>query len=179
MFKISQQATAECGQNLSWSGEQKAAVLIAMRSLTDLLHEHLQNECRDAEPQECPEPEIPANGGLACAKVDGKHYCKPLCNHGYDFSFLRRSRVFDECTSQTRHKWNTQYVGGNKLAVCNEASIPISGTNTAYFPQGQDCLTTVSSGQQRDAVLRLFVDELKAHGIDGKPQHLCLVCGRT
>lgn len=40
-------------------------------------------------------------------------------SQGYDFAFLRRSRIFDECSSQTGYKWNTQYVGGNKLAVCN------------------------------------------------------------
>lgn len=120
---------------------------------------------------------------------------------------MRRSHVYDECKNQTRHKWNTQYVGGNKLAVCNgkdlhnsatcfcavfssvtlnsahfpfpEASFQISGTNSAYFPRGQDCLTTTSSNQLRDAVLKVFTDELKAHGVDGQPQHECLVCGRT
>lgn len=60
-----------------------------------------------------------------------------------------------------------------------EASFQSSGTNTAYFPRGQDCLTTMSSSQLRDAVLTVFNNELKAHGVDGKPQHECLVCGRT
>lgn len=60
-----------------------------------------------------------------------------------------------------------------------EASIQISGTDTAYFPRGQDCLTTTTSSQLRDAVLKVFADELKAHGVNREPQHLCLVCGRT
>lgn len=38
-------------------------------------------ECRDTEPRTCPEPEIPANGGLACARIDNRHYCKPMCKH--------------------------------------------------------------------------------------------------
>lgn len=42
VVKIYQQAAAECGQNLTWSREQAAAAVISMRSLTDLLHKHLQ-----------------------------------------------------------------------------------------------------------------------------------------
>lgn len=42
-----------------------------------------------------------------------------LVSQGYDFAFIRRSRIFDECSAQTGYKWNTQYVGGNKLAVCS------------------------------------------------------------
>ena len=38
---------------------------------------------------------------------------------GADFVFIRRSGLFDECSEQTGFKWNSQYVGGNKLAVCN------------------------------------------------------------
>lgn len=59
-----------------------------------------------------------------------------------------------------------------------EASVPVAGTNTAYFPREQDCLTTLSSSQLRGAVLQVFANELKAHGVDGEPQ-LCLLCGRT
>lgn len=59
-----------------------------------------------------------------------------------------------------------------------EASVPVSGKNTAYFPSEQDCLTTMSSSKLRAAVLQVVADELKALGVDGEPQ-LCLVCGRT
>lgn len=38
---------------------------------------------------------------------------------GFDFAFMRRSRLYDECTKQTNYKWDTQYVGGKTLAVCN------------------------------------------------------------
>lgn len=38
---------------------------------------------------------------------------------GYDFAFLRISRLYEECSVQTQYKWTTQYIGGNKLAVCN------------------------------------------------------------
>lgn len=44
-------------------------------------------------------------------------------SQGYDFNFLRRSRLFEECSEQTGHKWVTQYVGGNKLAMCNGEAI--------------------------------------------------------
>lgn len=49
MFTNYQQAAAECGQNLTWSREQAAAVVISMRSLTDLLHKHLQKGRRRNE----------------------------------------------------------------------------------------------------------------------------------
>lgn len=42
-----------------------------------------------------------------------------LLSQGYDFAFLRRSRIYEECSKETRYKWTTAYVGGNKLAVCS------------------------------------------------------------
>lgn len=41
------------------------------------------------------------------------------CKQGYDFSFLRRSRLFEECSAATQHKWTTQFIGGNRLAICD------------------------------------------------------------
>lgn len=38
---------------------------------------------------------------------------------GYDFNFMRRSRLFEECSAATQHKWTTQYIGGNRLAICS------------------------------------------------------------
>lgn len=38
---------------------------------------------------------------------------------GYDFGFLRISRLYEECSDATSYTWTTQYVGGNKLAICN------------------------------------------------------------
>lgn len=41
-----------------------------------------------------------------------------VLSQGYDFQFLRKTRVYEECSEQTKYKWGTQYIGGNKLAVC-------------------------------------------------------------
>ncbi len=41
---------------------------------------------------------------------------------GYDFTFLRRSRLFEECSSATQDKWTTQFIGGNRLAICESKS---------------------------------------------------------
>ncbi|XP_056250729.1 uncharacterized protein si:ch1073-126c3.2 [Seriola aureovittata] len=169
----------ECGDNLTsaWSEQQTAAVLLSMRNLADSLHKHQLKGCQSAEPKQCPEAEVPSNGGLACVSVGNNTYCKPLCNDGYDFGFIRRSRLFDKCTEQTRYKWDTQYVGGNKLAVCNETPIRISGAKTAYFPKHQDCLTTKSNSELQRSIIETFTAELKSEGIQGESQHGCLVCG--
>ncbi|XP_022603906.1 uncharacterized protein LOC111223887 [Seriola dumerili] len=172
----------ECGDNLTnltsaWSAQQTAAVLLSMRNLADSLHKHQLKGCQSAEPKQCPEAEVPNNGGLACVSVGNNTYCKPLCNDGYDFGFIRRSRLFDKCTEQTRYKWDTQYVGGNKLAVCNEATIRISGAKSAYFPKHQDCLTTKSNSQLQQSIIETFTTELKSKGIQGESRHGCLVCG--
>lgn len=42
-----------------------------------------------------------------------------LLSQGYDFGFLRHSRLYEECSQRTGYAWTTQYVGGKKLAVCN------------------------------------------------------------
>ncbi|KAM4599181.1 uncharacterized protein V3H82_002562 [Fundulus diaphanus] len=168
---------AECTDKsiLQWSSEQAAEVLITMRNLTARLYKHQLKECQDAEPKMCQQPEVPSNGGLACVTVSNKRYCKPICNSGYDFGFLRRSRLFDECGEQTNYQWNSQYVGGGRLAVCNEAAVKVSGSTSAYFTK--DCLTTKSSSEQWNATMEVFTQELKDAGIAGNPKHLCLACG--
>uniref|UniRef100_A0A3P8SX01 Si:ch1073-126c3.2 n=1 Tax=Amphiprion percula TaxID=161767 RepID=A0A3P8SX01_AMPPE len=170
---------AECGETppSNWTAQQTASLLIYMRSLTDALHKHQLKECQVVEPIKCQEAEVPSNGGLACVTVGNKRYCKPLCNQGYDFGFLRRSRVFEECSEQTGYKWQSQYIGGNKLAVCNEALIQVSGAKTAYFPKDQDCLVTKSSSQLTERIMEAFTAELKNQNIDGELQDTCLVCG--
>ncbi|XP_034537655.1 uncharacterized protein si:ch1073-126c3.2 isoform X2 [Notolabrus celidotus] len=170
---------AECSENLpsTLSAQRTASLLLSLKNGTDALHKQLLKECQGAEPNQCPDAEVPHNGGLVCVTVANKRYCKPLCNDGYDFGFIRRSRVYDECSEQTGFKWNTQYIGGNKLAVCNEASIQVSGAATAYFPKYQDCLTTKSSSQQQKSIIELFTLELQNQGIQGQPMHECLVCG--
>ncbi|XP_026211456.1 uncharacterized protein si:ch1073-126c3.2 [Anabas testudineus] len=171
----------ECGESLlsAWSTQQRAALLLSMKNLTDSLHKHQLKECHGAEPKQCPEAEVPDNGGLVCVTVANKRYCKPMCNNGYDFAFLRISRLYEECSVQTQYKWTTQYIGGNKLAVCNEESTQVSGAKSAYFPKGQDCQTTKSNSQLQENITATFITELKNQGIQGQPQFTCLVCGRS
>ncbi|KAE8281080.1 hypothetical protein D5F01_LYC21663 [Larimichthys crocea] len=167
----------QCGEALPWSGQQTAALLLSLSSLTHRLQQHQLKECQGAEPQNCPEPEVPENGGLACVTADNQRLCKPMCNHGYDFAFLRISRLYDKCSEQTNYKWDTQYVGGNKLAVCNRQLVQISGAKSAYFPKDQDCRKTKSISQLQNNTLEIFISEVKNKGIPGAAQHACLVCG--
>lgn len=37
---------------------------------------------------------------------------------GYDFAFMRRTSIFDERSAPPGFNWNSQYIGGNKLAMC-------------------------------------------------------------
>ncbi|XP_031171815.1 uncharacterized protein si:ch1073-126c3.2 [Sander lucioperca] len=161
----------------AWSTEETATLLRSLSNLTDILQKQQQKDCLHAEPKNCTEVEVPENGGLACVTVANTRYCKPMCSHGYDFDFLRRSRLFEECSEQTGYKWQTQYIGGNKLAVCNEATVQVSGAKTAYFPKDQSCLTTKSDGTLRRRFIDDLTAELKNLGIQGKPQNSCLVCG--
>nr|XP_033496553.1 uncharacterized protein si:ch1073-126c3.2 [Epinephelus lanceolatus] len=160
-----------------WSAQETAQILLTLRSLNDILHQHQLKGCQDAEPKKCPEAKVPENGGLICVRVANNSYCKPLCSHGYDFGFLRRSRIYEECTEQTGFKWRTQYIGGNTLAVCNAAALQISGASTAYFPKDQDCLTTKSNSQLQSSIIDVFITELKGQGIQADSQSACLVCG--
>uniref|UniRef100_A0A671X673 Si:ch1073-126c3.2 n=1 Tax=Sparus aurata TaxID=8175 RepID=A0A671X673_SPAAU len=172
----------DCGENLPWSSQQTAALLLSVRNLTDSLHKHQLRECQGAEPEKCPPAEVPDNGGLVCVTVANKRYCKPLCNDGYDFAFIRRSRLYDVCserniTGHPEYRWDSQYVGGNKLAECNKASFQVSGAKTAYFTKDQDCLTTKSSSRLQDAVVEGFKAELEKEGVQGEARYACLVCG--
>uniref|UniRef100_A0A3Q3AWU9 Si:ch1073-126c3.2 n=1 Tax=Kryptolebias marmoratus TaxID=37003 RepID=A0A3Q3AWU9_KRYMA len=138
------------------------------------IYEH--TECQDAEPRECQQAEAPSNGGLLCVTIANKRFCKPMCSFGYDFGFMRRSRLFDECSEGTKYQWNSQYVGGNKLAVCNGKRLnSFSGATSAYFPK--DCLTTKSNSNLGSSILANFVGELKDAGITGDLKSHCLICG--
>ncbi|XP_074503416.1 uncharacterized protein LOC141774562 [Sebastes fasciatus] len=169
----------ECGDKLpsAWSSQETATLLLTMKNLTDTLHRQQLKECKGADPKSCPEAEVPENGGLACVSVFNKRYCKPLCNNGYDFAFMRRSGFYNECSRETGYRWHSQYVGGNRLAVCNKESFPVAGINTAYFPKDQNCLTTKSSAQLQSSVINVFTAELKLAGVQGDPEYACLVCG--
>ncbi|KAF3841721.1 hypothetical protein F7725_023672 [Dissostichus mawsoni] len=108
--------------------------------------------------------------------MSNNRYCKPMCNHGYDFSFLRRSRLYEECSKQTGFKWQSQFIGGNKLAVCNKAHIQVSGRASAYFSEDQDCLTTKSNSSLiESAIMGVFMSELRSDGVQGDAENSCLL----
>ncbi|CAN9499560.1 unnamed protein product [Ophioblennius macclurei] len=169
----------ECVDNVPADGgaQQTAALMLYLKHLTGALLGEQLRDCHGAAPSQCPNADVPENGGLACVTVANKRYCKPLCNHGFDFGFLRRSRPYDECSEATGYRWNTQYVGGNQLAVCQEAAVAVSGVSSAYFPRGQECLAAKADDQLTDGVARAFVAELKSQEIEAEPQDVCLVCG--
>ncbi|KAK1905343.1 Peptidoglycan-N-acetylglucosamine deacetylase [Dissostichus eleginoides] len=170
----------ECDDSLlfSWSSEDRAGLLLNLRNLTDKLYRLQLRECQGAEPSKCPQAEVPEDGGLLCTTVSNKRYCKPMCNHGYDFSFLRRSRLYEECSKLTGFKWQSQFIGGNKLAVCNKAHIQVSGAASAYFSEDQDCLTTQSNSSLiESAIMRGFMSELRSAGVQGDAENSCLLCG--
>uniref|UniRef100_A0A4W5LQD4 Si:ch1073-126c3.2 n=1 Tax=Hucho hucho TaxID=62062 RepID=A0A4W5LQD4_9TELE len=168
---------ARCAENITsqWNDSQTAVVINSLQTLTVLLQKHKKAACQEFEPKQCPAAVAQSKGGLVCVTVNKRRYCKPRCNEGYDFAFLRNSRLYEECSADTRFKWTTQYIGGNKLAVCNKSSRPIAGAKTAYFPKNQDCLTTKSYNDLEAKVIDEFISELK--DIEGTKEYGCLVCG--
>ncbi|KAM9559563.1 uncharacterized protein ACWYII_014325 [Salvelinus alpinus] len=180
MFKQLSTQLAEatrCAENITseWSDDQTAVVINSLQTLTVILQKHQKTVCQDVEPKQCPAAVAQSKGGLVCVTINKRRYCKPMCNEGYDFAFLRNSRLYEECSADTRFKWTTHYIGGNKLAVCNKSSRSIAGAKTAYFPKNQDCLTTKSDNDLEAQLIEQFKNELK--DIEGKTEYSCLVCG--
>lgn len=125
----------------------------------------------------CTMPLVPTNGGLVCAYFDSVYYCKPMCEQGYDFSFLRRSRLYEMCGYQTGFSWTSQYLGGNKLADCTASDIAISGHSSAYF-KNKKCQEVLSMGTE-DTYIDEFIKELGKNGITNnqKKDLNILLCG--
>ncbi|XP_060780577.1 uncharacterized protein si:ch1073-126c3.2 [Neoarius graeffei] len=169
----------ECVKALTaqWTENQTAAILSNMNRLVDVLKKNEKSGCKDATPKECPVPAVQSKGGILCVSAKGKRYCKPMCNEGYDFGFLRTSRLYEECSNATRHTWTTQYVGGKKLAVCNKSNIQIAGVPSAYFPENQDCWVTKSNSRLEEEIIHTFENELSKKDIKGPYTHTCLLCG--
>ncbi|MCI4376803.1 hypothetical protein PGIGA_G00192990 [Pangasianodon gigas] len=159
-----------------WTESQNSAILNNLNRLVDIFKKNEKSVCKDATPKECPAPAVQSKGGLVCVSAKGKRFCKPMCNKGYDFSFLRISRLYEECSNATSYKWTTQYVGGNKLAICNKSNTQIAGASSAYFPVNQDCLTTKSNSTLEEEIINTFQNELKAKDIEGPYTQCCLMC---
>ncbi|XP_050982111.1 uncharacterized protein si:ch1073-126c3.2 isoform X2 [Labeo rohita] len=173
------QATKNCLETVSntWTPYQSANIFNQLQTLTDIIQEQQNKELRRLLPANCSAPAVPEDGGLLCVSVKNKTYCKPMCNAGYDFNFLRRSRLFEECSSATKHKWTTQFIGGNRLAICNKSRIAVSGAPSAYFPEGQNCHKTKSDEQLMKNITSIFQSELVMAGITQPLESSILLCG--
>ncbi|XP_041117448.1 uncharacterized protein si:ch1073-126c3.2 [Polyodon spathula] len=163
----------------AWSRENIASLKGLLQKVTNLLKAEQQKGCKEFVPKNCTAPLPPSSGGLVCVTINNVRYCKPMCNQGYDFSFLRRSQLYEQCGDHTSNKWSTQFIGGSRLAVCIESRIPVSGVPSAYFPKDQDCEETVQDYNLEKEQIERFVNELKKDGIsvDHKEVNECLMCG--
>ncbi|XP_046885573.1 uncharacterized protein si:ch1073-126c3.2 [Hypomesus transpacificus] len=179
------QVAASCAGNgtSALTDKQTAGLLDSVRTLAHILEEQQTKFCKFDFPNEnpedvtpnkmCPVPDLHKNGGLVCVTVKQTHYCKPMCNQGYDFSFLRRTRLYEKCSKDTGYKWTTQHIGGNKLAYCIASPIPVAGSATAYFPKNQDCLKTGKT--DKNGVIDQLVKELETDQTE--TENACLICG--
>ncbi|KAM9476574.1 uncharacterized protein Hap1MRO34_009647 [Clarias gariepinus] len=161
-----------------WTTNQTAEIFNNLNRLVDIIKKYKKAECTDASPKQCPVPEAPSNGGVVCVSVGENRFCKPMCNKGYDFSFLRISRLYEECSNVTMYHWTSQYVGGNRLAICDESKSPVAGAPSAYFPENQDCFTTLSNSTLELKIIKKFQEELGQKNIKGPYKDQCLMCGK-
>ncbi|XP_066549640.1 uncharacterized protein LOC136716061 [Amia ocellicauda] len=168
----------ECFKSDTWKRKEIDSFLGTLKTATDLLQIEQEKSCKNFTPEECPVPQVPSGGGLLCLTLNNTRFCKPMCNQGYDFSFLRRSRLYEECGHLSK-QWTTQYVGGNTLAVCQKSDTQISGAKGSYFPKDQDCRKMTFDNEAQEKMIKSFIDELTLSGING--MHLdkydCLICG--
>ncbi|XP_072138096.1 uncharacterized protein [Mobula birostris] len=132
--------------------------------------------CQSVNPKNCSLPIVPVNGGLLCLTMNKTRYCKPMCNKGFDFQFLRRSRLYERCGEATRYIWTTQYIAGNRLAVCSESSRAVSGYPSQYFPtRCQDVLYDHSLETDMISTFRKEMKQKVDRKIDSGTT--CLLCG--
>ncbi|XP_019357853.1 PREDICTED: uncharacterized protein LOC109287336 [Gavialis gangeticus] len=150
-----------------------------VQHVLELLRKVQAKACKALD--KCSLPLAPPNGGLVCVTIDHVHYCKPMCNQDYDFGFLRRSRIYEQCGSSTGFSWTTQLVGGNRLAVCNPASTAISGVASAYFPPNVTCWETIADATAEKHLINTFLGDLAKEGLDVLDKHDedfdCIICG--
>ncbi|TRY65479.1 hypothetical protein DNTS_017939, partial [Danionella cerebrum] len=158
-----------------WTSHQMANIFNQLQTLAAIIQKKDNKALQNLLAKNCSAPTVPENGGLLCASVKNRTFCKPMCNEGYDFNFIRRSRLFEECSASTKHKWTTQFIGGNKLAICIKSHLSVSGAPTAYF-DGLDCHKTKSDVQLVENITSVFQSELAMVGIT-EIESLRLFCG--
>ncbi|XP_061857526.1 uncharacterized protein LOC133625963 [Colius striatus] len=178
--KESLEKYSKCLPEMIAKGEKASInfVVWTLQETLDILRPAQEKFCRQLPP--CPLPLAPRNGGLVCVTIDNAQYCKPMCNKGYDFQFLRSSRLYEVCGNATGFSWTTQFVGGRTLAVCNPSEMAIGGAKSAYFPTNSTCLHTLAFTQTEREQLNLFLKELGEQGIDisnHDEEADCIICG--
>ncbi|XP_039631525.1 uncharacterized protein si:ch1073-126c3.2 [Polypterus senegalus] len=163
----------------TWDRRNVALVLSSAKRLMDLLEKKQRTACNDIIPAQCEVPIPPSAGGLVCVTISNIRYCKPMCNRGYDFDFIRRSRIYEQCGEQTEYKWTTQYIGGQKLAFCSKSSISVAGAPSAYFTENEECQQVLQNQDLQKSIINDFLKELKENGINGNHEmgYDCLICG--
>ncbi|XP_005015819.1 uncharacterized protein [Anas acuta] len=169
---------SECFPEMAKQGGRDSLnhLIWVLQESLDVLRPIQDKFCKHS-PQ-CPQPLAPKNGGLVCVTIDSVEYCKPMCNKGYDFQFLRRSRLYETCGNTTGFSWTTQMVGGQALAVCEPSETAVSGAESAYFPANSSCLHTLAFSEPKQ--LNIFLKELAEQGVDisnHDKQADCLMCG--
>ncbi|XP_075614790.1 uncharacterized protein LOC142602633 [Balearica regulorum gibbericeps] len=178
--KESLEKYSKCLNEMIAQGEKAAinSLVWRLQETLDLLRPVQEKFCKQLPP--CPLPLAPRNGGLVCVTIGNAQYCKPMCNEGYDFQFLRRSRLYEVCGNATRFSWTTQLVGGKTLAICNPSETAISGAKSAYFPTNSTCLRTLAFTETQTEQLNIFLKELGEQGINGSKRDKesdCIICG--
>ncbi|XP_069652281.1 uncharacterized protein [Haliaeetus albicilla] len=171
---------SKCFHDMIGKSEKASINLLVwtLQGTLDLLRPVQEKFCKQLPP--CPLPRAPRNGGLVCVTIGDTQYCKPMCNEGYDFQFLRRSRLYEVCGNTTGFSWTTQLVGGKALAVCNPSEMAISGAKSAYFPTNSTCLHTLAFTETQTEQLNIFLKELAEQGIDSSNRDKeadCILCG--
>ncbi|XP_052006938.1 uncharacterized protein si:ch1073-126c3.2 [Xyrauchen texanus] len=160
-----------------WTPYQNAEIFNRLSTLSDIIQKQQSAELLSLLPENCSAPAVPKDGGLLCVSTKNKIYCKPVCNAGYDFNFIRRSRLYEECSFATQHKWTTQFIGGNRLVDCSESHISVAGAPSAYFHEGKDCHKTKSNEPLVANITNIFKSELVKAGITQFIKSSGLLCG--
>nr|XP_009686338.1 PREDICTED: uncharacterized protein LOC104152630 [Struthio camelus australis] len=171
---------SKCIHEMSTKVERTSVNMLAwtLQEMLDHLRPVQAKLCKQLPP--CPLPLAPSNGGLVCVTAEGVQYCKPMCNKGYDFQFLRRTRLYEVCGNATGFAWTTQLIGGNALATCHLSEVAVSGAKSAYFPANSTCQHTIAFATTEKEQIKRFVQELHDQGIDVSrrdQQADCIMCG--
>ncbi|XP_056616255.1 uncharacterized protein si:ch1073-126c3.2 [Triplophysa dalaica] len=162
----------------NWTTYQNADLFNQLLLLTKIIQKQQNSELLGLLPPYCSVPAVPRDGGLLCVSAENNIYCKPMCNAGYDFNFLRRSRLYEKCDAASKYKWTTQYIGGNTLADCTKSEVTVAGAPSAFFPEDKDCHKTKSDEQLIKNITNIFHSELIKEGITSF-KSTSLICGQN